>query len=138
MYHFNEGTIEFPNDWQDQTIHIISAANNNTMGASFTISRDKMPWGMSFNEFTAKEITSISQQLKEYQQRDISNGMLCGKATVSVEFQWQAAQGRIHQLMTFVETQPLILILTATFPDFMTDSQKTQINTILATLTLRN
>lgn len=138
MYHFNEGTIELPDEWLDRTIHILSAAKEQEVGSSFTMSRDKMPWGMNFKEFTSKEIISISRQLKEYQQLDINDGTLSGKATVSVEFQWQAAQGRIHQLMTFVETQPQILILTATFPDFMTESQKKQVNRILATLKLRS
>ena len=58
MYLFNEGKLNVDMEqWQDKSIMLL--ANNS--GQSISISRDFIPWGMSFKEFSEREISSIGK-----------------------------------------------------------------------------
>lgn len=138
MYYFDEGSLELPEKWRDMTVNVLTSSLDETVGLSFTISRDTPPWGMGFNEFAEREIDSLSRQLTRYELIHKETGEIKKHQTVTAEFCWSSEQGRIHQLMTLVNTSPRVLILTATMVGELTVQQKKHINTILQTLQIRD
>ncbi|MTD29426.1 DcrB-related protein [Erwinia sorbitola] len=138
MYHFNEGTIDLPDEWKDVTINVLSTSENDAGGLSFTISRDTPPWGMAFREFAEREITLLSTQLKNFSEIERVRDPLDNYESVSCEFSWSSTQGNIHQLMFFVSAAKNVLILTATMPALLSESQKALILSLLNTLVLRD
>jgi hypothetical protein len=136
-YHFQEGTLSLPEQWQDKTIHVLTAGDDDARGLSFTLSRDVLPWGMTFDEFTRREVASLSRQLTGYRQVVTEDGQLLGKTALISEFRWDSPQGAIHQMMMFVHTEPRILIFTASMVGEFSAGQKASINALLASLTLR-
>lgn len=136
-FHFNEGTLQLPASWKDLSVLVLSAADNDSSGISFTISRDIIPWGMKFQDFAAREIASLSRQLKDYAELSRETGELLEKETVTAEFSWTSPQGKIHQLMTVLDLAPKALILTATVPGAMNEEQKVMLQELIHSLTLR-
>lgn len=137
LFQFNEGAIELPTAWRDLSVLVLSAADNDQSGISFTISRDVIPWGMSFSQFAEREIISLSKQLKSYQQINQANGALNSRDTTTSEFSWSSPQGPIHQLMMLLDVNPKVLVFTATVPGGMTDEQRQQISVLMSTFQLR-
>ncbi|VXC73632.1 conserved hypothetical protein [Enterobacterales bacterium 8AC] len=137
LFQFNEGSIELPAAWKDLSVLVLSAADNDQSGISFTISRDVIPWGMSFSQFAEREISSLSKQLKDYQQINQDTGAQNARDTVTSEFSWSSPQGPIHQLMMLLDLNPKVLVFTATVPGNMTDEQRQQIGMLMSTFQLR-
>ncbi len=74
-FHFNAGSVMVPRDWQDVSILVLNSPDDKN-GSSFTLSRDTLPWGLDFAQFAQWEITSLSQQLKNYQMLSQESGQL--------------------------------------------------------------
>ncbi|WP_373819609.1 DcrB-related protein [Glaesserella sp.] len=128
MYLFNEGKLELNNEqWQDKSIMLLA----NDSGQSISISRDFIPWGMTFIEFAEREITTISKQLKEYREVSRKNLEISGMESVLTEFKWNAPQGRMHQMTLLINYPNIVLMLTASCEGEMSEGQKERLSTIL-------
>ncbi len=136
-FHFNEGTLQLPVQWKDISVIVLSAAEDDKSGISFTISRDTLPWGLTFIQFAENEIESIAHQLKEYKEISRETGKLQRRDTVTSEFSWVSPQGAIHQLMMILDLAPKTLIFTATVPGVMDARQRKMLNGFMHTLVLR-
>ncbi|MGV8005286.1 DcrB-related protein [Photorhabdus temperata subsp. temperata] len=124
-FHFNAGSVNVPHDWQDVSILVLSSPDDKN-GSSFTLSRDTLPWGLDFIAFAEREITALSQQLKNYQLISQENGPLEGRETVTSEFTWHSPQGPLHQLMRLLHLPQQVLIFTGTCSGSMTEIQREQ------------
>ncbi|TNH41583.1 DcrB-related protein [Photorhabdus luminescens] len=129
-FHFNAGTVQVPHDWRDVSMLILSSPDDHH-GSSFTLARDTLPWGLDFPQFAGREITALSQQLKNYQLIAQENGQLNGGDTLTAEFTWDSPQGPLHQLMMLLNLPQQVLILTGTCNGAMTPAQREQMLAIM-------
>lgn len=137
MFAINEGTIQIPNAWKDESINVLTTAQGNGTGLSFTISRDTLPWGMAFESFAKKEIAAIASNLKDYQQLQLEPTQVDGREALLSEFSWSSAQGPIHQCMVLTAKEQRALIFTASMPGLISHEQKQQILALVETFRFR-
>src|SRR5699024_1280484 len=93
LFRINEGVIALPAGWRDQSINILSASQLGEPGLSLTVTRDDIPWGMSFQEYVADQMQQAESGLQDFTiiaQQDIA---LDGHAAVQLECRWVAKQG---------------------------------------------
>ena len=136
MYRINEGSIDLPAGWKDQTINIVASSGNGSIpGLTFTITREEVPWGMKFSEYVAGEIDKARQALSEFTVHTRSDLTIGGRAAVEIEVTWKAKQSPMHQIITTVDAPAHAMVLTASMPGRMSDTQKAEVRRILATLT---
>ncbi|HDR1022951.1 TPA: DcrB-related protein, partial [Pasteurella multocida] len=64
MFYFNEGSLDIGEEWQDRSLILLSHPSN----LSISISREAIPVGMSFSEYTQRQLTLVSQQLQDYRE----------------------------------------------------------------------
>ncbi|MFQ6553046.1 DcrB-related protein [Aestuariibius insulae] len=136
MYHFNEGHIDLPDQWKDQSINIISSTGGSEPGLSFTITRDDIPWGMEFTEYVSGEIEKASESLTEFKILAQQALTVSEREAVEIECTWTAKQGPMHQVITTVNAPSHAMVLTASMPGKMSDAQKAQVKRIVETLSL--
>jgi len=136
MYRFNEGTMDIPLEWQDQTTHVFSTSSGGRPGLSLTISRDEPPWGMSFDSYVTREFDAISSAMKDYTEIERSTVTLGDFEGVLSEYTWAAKTGPLHQLMALVPTGKKVVVFTFTMPQSMSPDQKAQMLAVLHTVTL--
>ncbi|MCW7764678.1 DcrB-related protein [Photorhabdus luminescens] len=129
-FHFNAGTVQVPHNWRDVSMLILHSPDDHN-GSSFTLARDTLPWGLDFPQFAEREITALSQQLKNYQLIAQENGRLNGGDTLTAEFTWDSPQGPLHQLMMLLNLPQQVLILTGTCNGAMTPAQREQMLAIM-------
>ncbi|MBD1228113.1 DUF1795 domain-containing protein [Xenorhabdus griffiniae] len=135
-FHFNQGTIMLPASWQDASILVLNSTDEKN-GTSFTISRDNLPWGLTFSQFAEREMTAIGKQLKDYEAIAHESGALNGFETETFEFRWRAPNGTVHQLMMMLNAPRDVLIFTGSCQGAMTPAQREQMQTMMATFRLR-
>ncbi|MGJ0626029.1 DcrB-related protein [Xenorhabdus bovienii] len=136
-FHFNQGSITLPASWQDASILVLSSTDEKN-SASFTISRDNLPWGLAFSQFAEREMTAIGKQLKDYKAIARESGELNDFETETFEFRWRAPNGTVHQLMMMLNTPTQVLIFTGTCQGEMTDVQRAQMQAMMMTFKLRD
>lgn len=135
MYRMNEGTIDLPDSWQDRTINVISSSLTGP-GATLTITRDDMPWGMGFVEYVEDQSKQAAQALKNFEVLGRRDMVVDSCAAVEIECRWVAAQGRVHQLITTVQDAQKVLVLTASVGGEMSENQKAEMRRVVSTLRL--
>jgi len=138
MFAINEGTIRIPSAWKDESINVLTTAQGNGTGLSFTISRDTLPWGMAFESFAKKEIAAIASSLKDHKQLELLPMQVDGREAMLSEFSWSSAQGPIHQCMVLTAEQQRALIFTASMPGLISQEQKQQILALVETFRFRS
>ena len=138
MFIFNEGTIDLPPDWKDQTINIVSSASAMQPGLTVSITRDTLPWGMGFTEYVDDQIGQVADGLNEFKLLGKRNLVISRAAACEIECSWQSKQGAMHQVITTVQLEDnKAIIVTASLPGKMTDSQLTEVRRIVSTLSLQ-
>lgn len=135
MYRINEGTIDLPDSWKDQSINIIASSGSASVpGLSFTITRDDVPWGMKFADYVDSEIEKAAGALTDFAILSKSALTVDGRDAVEIECTWKAKQGKMHQIITTVHAPKSAMVMTASMPGRLSDSQKAEIRQITATL----
>ena len=137
MYKMNEGSIDLPDSWKDQTINIVvSGGTGSVPGLNFTVTRDDVPWGMEFDEYVTGEIEKAGNALTDFTVISQSGLHISGRAAVELECTWNAKQGPMHQIITTVDAPHHAMVLTASMPGKMSDTQRAEVRRIVATLDL--
>lgn len=132
MYHIQEGSIDLPKEWKDQSINVLSASRVGEPGLSLTMTRDDIPWGMSFAEYLDDQLKQAQGALKDFtvvQQDEVTIGGLPAR---QVECRWVSKQGPMHQLITSVQTGARVLVITATMPGEITPQQRNEVQRVVA------
>ncbi|AUH64612.1 DUF1795 domain-containing protein [Paracoccus zhejiangensis] len=132
MYYVQEGSIELPVEWKDQSINIISASQTGEPSLSMTMTRDDIPWGMSFDEYVADQLRQAGETLKDFTVLHQQEMQIGGHRALQTECKWVAKQGPMHQLITSLMPGKRVLIITATAPGAFSDGQKQQMQQVIA------
>jgi hypothetical protein len=102
LYRVAEGSLNLEENWQDQSINVLLPTHLPVQGANLVLARDKLPLGMSFDDYVAQQRQSFQQQLAEVQILSDSRGQLDGREAHFMEFSWQSDGKPIHQMMAMV------------------------------------
>ncbi len=138
MFVFNEGTLDLPSNWTDQTINVISSAPPMEQGMTFSITRDSIPWGMDFAEYVEDQIKQTSEALNDFELVDRRNLALSRAPAVEIECRWMSKQGPIHQIITTVQAaETRAMVITATIRGKISSGQAAEVRRITASLQLQ-
>ncbi|GLU35883.1 DcrB-related protein [Trinickia caryophylli] len=136
MYRIQEGTLSIPEEWIDKTMNVFVSASTGTEGVSFVVTRESLPWGMRFDEYTANEVQKLAKQMPDYQLIGGEPAEVNGRAAYTHEYRWKNNGMPLHQLLTMVEYGKRVLMLTFTVPGSLSDTQRVQVRQIVESLEL--
>ncbi|AEA59896.1 MULTISPECIES: DcrB-related protein [Burkholderia] len=137
MYQMHEGSFAMPEAWQDKTMNVFVSAATGTEGVSFVITREPLPWGMKFAEYTAGEIRKLARQVSDYAAVSSEETSVSGREAFAHEYTWTNNRAPIQQRLTMVEYGRVVLMLTFTAPGAISDTQREQLQALIASLQLR-
>lgn len=138
MFVMNEASIDLPSDWKDQTINVVSSGAPLEQGLTLTVTRDDVPFGMSFAEYLDDQIAQVEKSLEEFKMLGRRQVTLDGAPAAEIECRWQARQGQLHQLIYMVQTpNGRAMVLTASAPGRITETQKAEMSRVVSTLRFR-
>ncbi|MGH8781197.1 DcrB-related protein [Paraburkholderia sp.] len=136
MYQIQEGTLALPVEWQDKTMNVFVSSATGTEGVSFVITRERMPWGMKFEEYIASEIRKVAKQVPDYAEVLNEKATVSGRAAQVHEYTWINNHAPIQQRLTMVEYGQVVLMLTFTTPGAISDSQRQLMQEMISSLKL--
>jgi hypothetical protein len=118
LYRVAEGSLTLDEgDWQDQSINVLLPTHLPVQGANLVLARDKLPLGMTLDDYIAQQRQNFGQQLAEVQILGDSRGQLDGREAHFLEFSWQSDGKPIHQMMaTVLHGQKELLNFTGSIP----------------------
>ncbi len=129
MFYFNRGSLDVSAEWQDKSVILLTNESQ-----SISITYDKIPFGMVFDEFVEREINSLSRQLTNFKELSRQETKLDGIDTVLTEFTWDSPKGKFHQLTAIVDVEEkLPLMITTTVVGVMSKHQKEALLSIIKT-----
>lgn len=132
MYHIQEGSLELPVEWKDQSINVLSASRAGEPGLSLTMTRDDIPWGMSFEEYLADQLKQASGALKDFTVVQKDELTIGGLPARQVECRWVSKQGPMHQLITSLQNGMRVLVITASMPGEISPQQRSEVQRVVA------
>lgn len=138
MYQMQEGTLALPDAWQDKTMNVFVSQATGTEGVSFVITRERLPWGMKFQEYVVGEIRKVARKVPEYVAVSTEANAVSGRPAQVHEFTWTNNGAAIHQQLTMVEYGEVVLMLTFTAPGALSESQREQVRAVIQSLQLRD
>ena len=136
MYQMQEGTLAVPVEWQDKTMNVFVSSATGTDGVSFVVTRERMPWGMKFDEYIASEIRKVAKQVPDYAVVLNEETTVSGRAARVHEYTWTNNHAAIQQRLTMVEYGQVVLMLTFTTPGTMSESQRQLMQEMISSLKL--
>lgn len=121
-YTINEGTIQLPPTWQDQSMNMFVIPDDS--GINLVINRVPVPTGMSEEEYYEQIIHQFQHNLKNY--REISQEIiqLDEKSAHLLEYQWQTPEGLMYQCTVLQIRNNLLLTFTYTATRPFTQNQR--------------
>lgn len=134
----HEGSFSLPSEWQDKTMNVFLSAATGTEGVSFVVTREPLPWGMKFHEFTKNEIDKLARKVPNYVPLATEEVTVSSRVAETHEFKWANNGASIHQQMTMVEYGPIVLMLTFTAPGAISESQRSQLRSLLDSMQLHD
>lgn len=125
QYVMNEGTIEVPSNLFDSTVNVLIAPDLRNL--SFSVARDKIPDGMSFEDYVLSEHGKLKEAFAEFSIKTRKIVDIGGKRCPMIQFSWKSPQGKMHQMMVMIQMQFRVLIMTASFQREITSVQAKQV-----------
>lgn len=122
LYTFNEGTIELPTQWQDQSMNVFVLPDDS--GINLVINRAPVPTGMDEEEYYQEVIHQFQHNLKNYREISQEIVQLDEKPAYLLEYQWQTPEGIMYQCTVMQIRHNLLLTFTYTANTPFTKKQR--------------
>jgi hypothetical protein len=119
----DEGQLSVPSNWHDQSLNVLVDKTTGP-GFSLTISRDRIPWGMSFDGYVEQEFSKIARSLNEFSEKERAQVNVSGVDARAMAYQWKANIGVVDQILVIVPNGEKALIFTGSNPTEMNSEQK--------------
>lgn len=96
-YRMNEASIDVPDGWHEQTMHIFSSEGPGRAGHSLVISAEPLPPGKTLADYKAMALTRLPHDLADFKLlRDSPATIQRSIPAAVLESQWQSEGGVLH------------------------------------------
>ena len=129
LYTLNEGTLELPVQWQDQSMNaFIIPDENNT---NLVINRIPVPFVISDEEYYLQVIEQFRHGLKEYKEYQCQERVFNNVPSHLLEYQWQSPQGKTYQMTLLYIQQGILMTFSFSSKKTFTENQKESLLNVL-------
>lgn len=130
MYQMNEGTLNIPAKWRDESLHVFVLPDDTT---NLVVNRTLVENGKTDDTVYQDTLAQLSTQLKGYEERLAWTLTLDGQAAQGVEYIWQSPEGQMHQVVVMQVRGNLLLTFTITAADVLSDEHKASLLAVIET-----
>lgn len=132
MYRVNEGTFDLPATWLDRSVNIL-ASDMTAFGISLTITRDNIPWGVSFAEYMNDQAEKAASGLTDFELIGRQDLFVDGMSAHEIEATWSRKGTPVHLLSTTLHLGPKAMIISSSVDNYMSEGQKAEMRRIIGT-----
>ncbi|MCL6357918.1 DUF1795 domain-containing protein [Pectobacterium parmentieri] len=121
MYQMNEGSLNIPEQWRDESLHVFVLPDDTT---NLVVNRTPVEGGKTADAAYQDTLAQLSAQLKGYEERQAWALTLDGQTAQAVEYTWQSPEGQMHQVVVMQMRGNLLLTFTITAADVLSHENK--------------
>lgn len=132
MYNLQEGVLDIPAGWEDQSVNVFAPSSGHGAGLSFVITREALPAGLSVQDYGDREIRRMGRETKQFSLLGKHPAEIAGQEVVAYEVRWKSEHGLVHQLMAAAQVAGRAMIFTATMPGTMTAETRDRMLRLMA------
>ncbi|WP_026871487.1 DUF1795 domain-containing protein [Inquilinus limosus] len=136
MYHLQEGVLDVPAGWEDQSVNVFAAPGAHGGGLSFVVTREALPGGLSIRDYGEREIRRMSKETKQFSLLGRHPVEIAGQTVDAFEVRWKSERGLVHQVMAAAEVNGRVMIFTATMPTSMPADTRDRMLRVMASFRL--
>ncbi|MEL7630295.1 DUF1795 domain-containing protein [Pectobacterium aroidearum] len=130
MYQMNEGTLNIPAQWRDESLHVFVLPDDTT---NLVVNRTPVEGGKTAEAAYQDTLTQLSTQLKGYEERQAWTLPLDEQPAQGVEYTWQSPEGQMHQVVVMQVRGNLLLTFTITAAEVLSDAHKASLLAVIET-----
>ncbi|WP_372069488.1 DUF1795 domain-containing protein (plasmid) [Tistrella mobilis] len=116
MYALQEGHLDLPTDWEDQSVNVFAPPGAKSQGLSLVVTREPLPPATDIRAYAEAEVKRMGKELKAFSLLARHPLEIGDQAIEAYEVRWKSDKGLVHQLLAAVEANGRALIFTATKP----------------------
>jgi hypothetical protein len=128
-YRFNEGSLDVPDDWHDETMNIFKGPERD--GYNLVISRDRIPKAVEPEAHVAEQLLAIEENLPMFAELERSVIELDGQSLVWLEYTWKSPEGLMNQVNVLRVVGEMLVSFTFTSAKGFDDAQRAELRTVL-------
>jgi len=129
QYRLQDGDIQIPNDWQDETMYIFRAPE--TEGYNIVLNRTPIPHGVEPMSHLKSQFLIIKENLNEYTETAKEPVTVDGQEYRLVSYHWESPEGPVYQMNLMMIIGQTLLSMTATSAQKITDAQSALLQKIM-------
>lgn len=129
QYRLQDGDIQIPSDWQDETMYIFRAPE--TEGYNIVINRTPIPHGVDPMDHLKSQLVIIKENLNEYIETAKEPVTVDDQEYRLISYHWKSPEGPVYQMNLMIVIGQTLMSMTATSAQEITDSQKTLLQKIM-------
>lgn len=129
QYRLQDGDIQIPNDWQDETMYIFRAPE--TEGYNIVLNRTPIPHGVDPMDHLKSQFLIIKENLNEYIETAKVPVTVDSQEYRLVSYHWKSPEGSVYQMNLMMVIGQTLLSMTATSAQIITDAQSTLLQKIM-------
>jgi hypothetical protein len=113
-YHFDEGVIDLPSPWVDQTIQAITIPLDEGAKLGVTVSREDVSLSASLDALVDRAIADQQKKLAGFELVSRADSTAGGEPSVDLVVKWRHANAPIYQHQIFLKSFGKLLVFTGT------------------------
>ncbi|PHM36214.1 DUF1795 domain-containing protein [Xenorhabdus innexi] len=121
-YQMNEGTLNIPANWRDESMHVFVLPDDS--GVNLVINRTPVPMGTDAETFYAQTLTQFATHLPGYQEHQRLEMELSGEPAWRLDYLWQSPEGEMHQTVVLQIRGSQLLAFNLTSPQPFNEGQR--------------
>lgn len=121
MYEMNEGILEVPAGWRDESVNVFVCPDNS--GINLTVTRTPVGSGMAAEDVYEDTAREFPAGLPGYKETSRCTTEVDGLPAFQLEYHWKSPEGPMHQIVVLLLKGADLLSFTVTSPQPMSNKQ---------------
>jgi hypothetical protein len=114
IYRIDEASFNIPDEWSDKSVNVFSPSGDLPGDLSFVITRGSLGSGQNLASYVEEQLKELSTTLPQFRLIRKYESTVNTLPAYKTEFTWKAEEKSMIQQQTYVMSDPVVLVLTAT------------------------
>jgi hypothetical protein len=135
-YRIDEASFSIPDEWKDKSVNVFSPTGELPGDFSFVITRDELGGDQILASYVEGQLEELSKTLPEFRLIRKYQTTVNKAPAFNTEFTWKAEEKTMAQQQTYVMSERVVLVLTATTIEKFSREHRRIIDNIISSFSI--
>lgn len=135
-YRIDEASFNIPDEWKDKSVNVFSPTGELPGDFSFVITRGDLGGDQNLASYVEEQLEGLSNTLPEFRLIRKNETAVDNSHAFNTEFTWKAENKSMAQQQTYVMSERVVLVLTATTIEKFSQEHRRIIDNIISSFSI--